>query len=488
MTGIEAGAGPAVGAEVESTAGSQARTRARTPARRGAAGRRPPGPVGVGRSLRAVRGLLSEPCGALDELSAAYGRTFEIRTGPLRLLVVGDAHLVGGVLSGRQERFRWRTAFRNLMVVTGPTAMMVSDGDDHRRRRRLAQPAFARRRLDAWAPLIVREADRAIDALPLDIEVDLHPVLRGALRRIVVRILFGEELAERADEIGTALEPAITYAGRPFLRQLPHPFPVGARQVARRARAEVDRLLDAEIARRRAAPPTDRGDVLDALLAQAEADGTSDAEIRDQVVTLIAAGHDTTSASISWLLARALTTPGVIERLREEATTVLPEPAALAADGNAPVRLDHLPFADAVGRETLRLHPAGPIVPRYVAEGHEMGPYQVRARSLLLWSPYLLGRDPAHWDEATTFRPERFLDGDGAAGRDAVVDLAYAPFGAGPRKCIGFALAQLELQLIASRVAQRLRLAPRFAGVPRPVGMVTSRPEGGVPVTVHARH
>lgn len=451
---------------------------------------RPPGPAGVIASLRALRAVLTEPCSALDDLVAAHGRTFEVRVGPARLLVVGDADLVRDVLSGPQERYRWRTAFRNLIVVTGPTAMLVSDGADHRRRRGLAQPAFARRRIDGWAPLVVREADRAIDALPVGVEVDLHEAMRAVVRRVVVRVLFGDELAARADEIGAALAPAISYAGRPVLGQLPHPLPLGGRQDARRARRRVDRLLDAEIARRRQGPPAERPDVLDALLAAAAADPADgadridDAEVRDQVVTLIAAGHDTTSAAISWLLARALTTPGVTEQLRDEARLAPADPAD-------PARLRRLPYADAVVREALRLHPPGPIAPRYAVEGHQVGPYAVRPRTMVVWSPYLLGRDPAHWEHPTAFRPERFLGdgaGDGsAATRDAVTSLAYAPFGAGPRTCIGFALAHMELQLVASRVAERLRLEPLFTDVPRPEGMVTSRPTGGVPVRVLAR-
>lgn len=454
---------------------------------------RPPRPAGVTASVRAVRCLLTEPCSALDGLVAAHGRTFELRAGPARLLVVGDADLVGDVLTGRQERFRWRTAFRNLTIVTGPTAMMVSDGADHRRRRSLAQPAFARRRIDGWAPLVVREADRAIDALLVGADVDLHEVMRAVVRRIVVRVLFGEELAARADEVGAALAPAVAYAGRPVLRQLPHPLPVGARQEARRARRRVDRLLDAEISRRRHGPPGERPDVLDALLAEAAAGptdgagGIDDAEVRDQVVTLIAAGHDTTSAAISWLLARALTTPGVVEELRDEARRA-------PVDPTDPARTGTLRYADAVVREALRLHPPGPIAPRYVVQEHQLGPYTVRPRTMVVWSPYLLGRDPAHWRDPTEFRPARFTAdaGDGEAGTDnaatrAVTSMAYAPFGAGPRKCIGFALAHMELQLIASRVAERLRLEPRFATVPPPEGMVTSRPAGGVPVRVVAR-
>ena len=468
---------------------------------------RVPGPRGVRASARAMRALLSEPCGALDALVATHGRVVGLAVGPARLVVVGDADLVGEVLAAPAERFRWRTAFRTLTIVTGPTAMMVSDGDDHRRRRRLAQPAFARRRLAAWAPLVVREVDRAIDDLPVGEPADLHEAMRAVVRRVVVRVLFGESLAGRADAIGAALAPAIAYAGSPALRQLPHPLPVGARAAARRARRRVDRLLDDEIARRRAASPTPgaradggpgrdgpdgdgaergrRGDVLDALLAAAADGGADDAEVRDQVVTLIAAGHDTTSAAISWLLTEVLLRPDVLARLRAEADAGSAGDRSPDDDGPGQLDPERLPYADAVVQESLRLHPAGPIAPRWVVQPLQLGPYAVPPRTALVWSPYLLGRDPDHWDGPMSFRPDRFLgtDGDGGPGASD----AYLPFGAGPRKCIGFALAHLEMQLIAARVAQRLDATPSFTAVPPAVGMVTSRPSGGVPVVVTER-
>jgi cytochrome P450 len=436
--------------------------------------RGPGGPRGLRASLRAASALLTEPCSALDDLAARHGRTFEIRVGPQRLLVVGDAELVADVVPA-VDRFRWRTALRNLKIVTGPTSLLVSDGDDHRRRRRQAQPAFALRRLEGWRPLVVDEADAVIDRLPAGAEVDLHPVLRVLVLRIVARVLFGSDLASQADAIAEALAPGLAYATRPALQQLPHPLPVGGRHAARRARAAADVLIDREIARRRSGaggPLGEGGDILDAVLAEGAAD---DREVRDLVVSLIGAGTDTTSVALSWALVRALLTPGVWDRLRAEAGS--------GGDGAG------LPYAEAVVREALRLHPPGPISPRYAVERFRVGPYEVRPRSFVVWSPYLMGRDPAHWDDPLAFRPERFLDATGrVVDRDAVANLAYLPFGAGPRKCIGFALAQMELTLLVSRLARRLDLDPAFTAPPAAEGMVTSRPVGGVPATVRRAH
>lgn len=436
------------------------------------------GPRGLRASLRAATALLTEPCSALDALSSEHGRTFDIELGPQRLLVVGDADLVSQVVPAAGN-FRWKTAFRNLTIITGPTSLLVSDGEEHHRRRRQAQPAFALRRLEGWKPLVVRESDALIDQLPAGSAVDLLPLVRQLVMRIVTQVLFGEHLASRADAIGEALAPGLAYATQPALRQLPHPFPVGRRHAARRARAATDRLIDAEIARRRTMPVGEGNDILDTMLAEqaASPDGSSldDQEIRDLVVSLIGAGTDTTSAGIAWTLVRALTTPGVWQRLRAEADAELGDPST-------PDLLARLPYAEAVARESLRLHPPGPISPRYAIRSFSVGPYDVRPRTLVVWSAYLMGRDPAHWDEPTVFRPERFLDASGLVlDRDAVTNLAYLPFGAGVRKCIGFALAQMEMQLIVSRLAQRLDLEPALTQIPAPEGMVTSRPRGGVP-------
>jgi cytochrome P450 len=250
-----------------------------------------------------------------------------------------------------------------------------------------------------------------------------------------------------------------------MLRQFPHPLPWGARERARVSRRAFDARLDAEIARRRAATAAseERSDVLDALLA---VDGLTDQELRDQVVSLIGAGFDTTTATASWLVLRSAPDVDVWTRLRAEADASGPD--------------DARPWAEAVVHESLRIHPAGAYSPRLVAESFDLGPYRVGKRSLIAWSPLLTGRDPASWPDPMRFDPARHLDADEP-------EYAWVPFGAGSRSCLGFGLARTNLTLVASRLAQRVDLVPASTAVPKPVGMVTSHPEGGLPVTVTAR-
>jgi cytochrome P450 len=419
----------------------------------------------------------------LDELSARYGPTFEVGLGPVRLVVVGAPDHVREVLSTELDAFRWGRVFRNLSMVVGRRSMLVSDGEEHRRRRALVQPGFARRRLDSWIPLVVAEVDRLVDetlegAASESVAVDLSDVTRVLVRRIVVRVLFGPNLGERADEIGELLEPAMSYASQPLLRQLPHPLPFTRRAEARAARRAVDGLLDEELARCRAHHDPAATDLLSALVG-AE-DGLTDAEIRDQVVTLIAAGYDTTTAAVSWLLSRAVATPEVWSRLRAEADARLDRDAA-KVDAAA---FSELRWSAAVVREALRLHPPGVFAPREATRALTVGPYQLRRGTLVMWSPYLMGRDAGAWEDPLEFRPERF---EGATLADARSDPAWAPFGRGPRSCIGFALAQMEMTLIPSRLAQRLDIALTEPGIPSPTGMVVSRPAGGLPARLRNR-
>ncbi len=421
-----------------------------------------PGPHGRA-AVRAARAMLNRPADTIEELAASYGRTFAIHLGPTSIVVVGDRELVKVVLTGPQEQFRWGPVFKlPLGVFVGPTSMLVSDGDDHARRRALVQPAFALRRLQSWRTLIVDQLDEMIDELPMNEQVDLAPRLQTTIRRIVVRVLFGADLAAGADDIGERLAPAAEYLNRPMGKQIPHPFPWGARERARASRRSFDARLDAEIARRRAASPSDASDdVLDALLA---ADGLTERELRDQVVSLIGAGFDTTTASASWLVLRAAADPEVWTQLREE------------ADGNERTGR----YAEAVVHESLRIHPAGAYAPRLVAKSFALGPYRVRRGSAIAWSPLLTGRDPASWPDPMRFDPSRHLDGDEP-------EYAWVPFGAGSRSCLGFGLARLNLTLVASRLAQRVDLSPASREIPGVVGTVTGHPVGGVPVTVTAR-
>ncbi len=449
-----------------------------------------PGPHGTAANINAARQILHEPCGALDRLAVEHGLTSQISIGPLRLAIIGDADHAAQLFAHDTAAFRWGRVAQSLTVVIGKTSMIVSDGEDHRRRRSLVQPAFAKRRLDQWGTRIVAETDRFIDETISNTApqaVDLHACHRKLVRRISVRVLFGDNLGARADEIGEMIEPAMQYAGQPAMRQLPHPFPFTFRARARAARHNVDELLDGIIAERRAVAFDPNSDSLVDALVHAEHEGKhlSNAEIRDQIITLIGAGYDTTSAVLSWTVARAALDPQCWTTLRTEAQLLLDQ-AAHTSDHKA------LRYATATVDEALRLHPAGPISPREVRRDIAIGPYTIAKGAVVAYSPHLIGRDARHWDAPLVFRPERFfaspLDGvtpeNDAIRIDALRRRAWLPFGRGPRMCIGFALAQMQLVLITARMAQRLDIELTPHRLPDPSGMIVTRPSGGLHAVV----
>ena len=425
--------------------------------------------------------LFKDPAPVLDELRASLGPIYGLGGGPARMAVIGDPTALRELFAMPSESFRWNHKFNVLGYVVGPGSMIVSDGDDHLRRRKSVQGAFSRRRLNGWIPTIVDRTDVAVDALLADLpagggELDMYPVGRRLVLDIVVRSLFGARMADRATEIGDLFERPQAYLESSFLRQLPHPFPFTRRARVGADRRALDALIDAEIDERRRHPSGDPLDVLEALVV----DGTlTDAEIRDQVATLVGAGYDTTAASLAWVLTVCSRHRDFWDRLGREADQVF-DPA-VAPDHST---LAALAFADRVMRETLRLHPAGVISPREAAVDVTVGGYAIPMGTLILWSAHLAGRNPDAWTDPLAFRPDRFIDA--TDDQKALADIAWVPFGRGARNCIGFALAQMELTLIVARLAQRLSIHAT-GPVPPPKGMVVNRPAGGAPMRVTPR-
>ncbi len=454
-----------------------------------------PGPTGIRDRVRLVRGMLAEPAPALDECTERFGPTFALGLGPLRMVVVGDPADLDPLFAEPNESYRWGHFANVLAFIVGSTSMIVSDGEDHRRRRAAVQPALARRRLDGWIPLILGETDRmmAERLLPAlagggDGGVDLYPLGKDLILAITVRAFFGNGLEHRTAEIGEIFDELQGYIELPGAKQLPHPIPGTRRARVREARRRFDRLVDEELARRRAradeatgaGPGT--GDLLDAFAT----DHTlSDQEIRDQVKTLIGAGYHTTSATLAWTVHRALATPGVWSRLRAEADEVLGPLDDPEAPGVGAEQLRALRYAGAVVHEALRIHPAGLFAPRQAVRDVRIGERTIPKRALVLWSPYIAGRDPEVWADPLTFDPERHLDPP--PERAARMEAAWVPFGRGPRRCIGFALAQMELTAVLARLAQVTDLELVDPRPPTPHGTVVNRPAGGVPLRGGAR-
>lgn len=440
-----------------------------------------PKPRGLTNTLRTLRGLMTDPCPTLDRVGAEVGATFSVGAGPLRMVVVSDPRHLADLFATPVEAFRWGHWANVLEFVVGPTSMIVSDGEPHRHRRGAVQPALARRRLDHWIPMIVAETDRTIDhrLLTSDGPQDLYPVGRDLVFTITLQAFFGAGLQLHEHELSEIFELAQHYLEQPALRQVPHPLPLTKRARVRAGRDRFDHLVDAEVARRRARPaPEHTTDLLDSLLMAEGPARLTDQEIRDQVNTLIGAGYHTTSASLAWTIQRASTAPGVWDRLREEADT------AFTGDLGG-TTLNHLPFAAAVVHEALRLHPVGVFSPRQAVRDVKIGELTIPKGALVLWSPYLAGRDPSIWPDPLRFDPDRHLSP--SPEMEAVIESAWVPFGRGPRRCIGFALAQMELTLILARLAQRATVVAQREETPHPFGMVVNRPSGGVPALVRVR-
>lgn len=401
------------------------------------------------------------------DLFRRYGPVVRLGRGSSSIVMLFGPEANALILSERPDAFTWHDAMAILEPVDGPTALVLSDGEEHRRRRRIVRPAFATRRIDAAVPDSVEEMDAAIDRLVPGSVVDLHALFRRTVRRIVVRVLFGGSLAERADALGETLEPAMRFIDR--IPQLQFRGAPGS-GAARRARKAADALVDTEIERRRSSGELG-GDVLGMLLAT----DLSDAELRDQVVSLIAAGYDTTSAAGAWTLLALLRTPGEWHRVRGDVHQ------RLGGDGRVPDADDlrDLPYVSAAISEALRLWPPGSLSGRRASEAFSIAGYDIAAGTGILFSPYVTQRMPEVWgDDAADYRPARWFEGEAPP-------FGFIPFGGPYRRCLGFSLALTELHVAVARLVQRTSL--RLVDPDRLVlgrGISALVPEGGVPVVV----
>jgi cytochrome P450 len=422
-----------------------------------------------------MAGLHHDPTGVLADLHDRYGDLVHFRIGPQHVYVVLRADLVRAVLVTHQKAFKKGPGFERARVVLG-NGLLTSEGDFHLRQRRMLQPAFHRRRVAEYAGIMVEEAVRVGDAWEGGGERDVAADMSGLALRVVSRALFGAELDEDAlaisrdvAEVGEFFD-YLTIALFPLLMRTPLPR-------VRRFQAGIEHL-ERETARviagRRGAGDVEDGDLLSILLAarDVEGDGTgmSDEQIRDEAVTLITAGHETTANGLTWTWYMLATHPDAEERMHAELQSVLEERSPTAADAAS------LRYTEAVLLESMRLYPPAWGIERRAIADQEVGGYLIPAGAAVLMPTFVVNRDPRLYPDPLRFDPERFL-GDAAAARP---DWAYPLFGGGTRKCIGVGFAMLEAVLVIAELARRfrLRLDPGRPVVPQ--ARVSLRPRGGL--------
>lgn len=442
----------------------------------------PPGPRGLPFSGLA---LLRDPLANLTKAHAEYGDAMTFRVGPLRFVAVADPVLAQHVLVRNHRNYVKSRSYAGLRLVLG-NGLVTSEGDVWRRQRKLAQPAFHRQRLARLADTMAACVQERSDdwAARSDTAIDIHGEMMQLTLRIVARTLFGTDLADDGGQALAQLGPAVTEALHKAeeyaesLVRLPLWLPTASNRRFAKAKHLLDGIVHGIIERRRASKES-HDDVLGMLMSatdESDGGGMDDAQLRDEVMTLFMAGHETIATTSTWTLMLLHQHPEVAARVRDEARTVLAGRAPGFDD------LPRLPYLGQVIDESMRLYPPVWIVEREALAEDQLGPWRIPKGTTVGVSPWLMHRHPGLWDDPLRFDPDRFAP-DRLQER---AKLAYLPFGAGPRICIGNHFALMEAKIILATLVQRWSVSVDAPETVRFDPSVTLRPAGGLPGRFHA--
>ncbi len=365
------------------------------------------------------------------------------------------------ILQENNRNYGRSPAFRVLQIFLG-NGLLTSDGDFWRRQRRLAQPAFHRQKLAALANTMISESAAWVDELgqqDLSRPVNLSQAFMDVTMRIVCKTLFGSDVSTSLAKLSSALESLNYLANARMLSPVRFPmhWPTPGNLRFRRAGVVVDTFIYGVIEQRKQQTEKTHDDLLDMLrLAEDEETGEtmSEKQLRDECVTLFAAGHETTAVSMAWTVYLLMRNPAVLTRLRQEINTVLGTEKT-----PAPELFRQLTYTMQVIQESMRLYPPAWIMSRMALGDDAIGPYVIPRGDTALVSPYLLHRDPANWPDPDRFDPDRFAPGLSGPGRDKERPAyAYLPFGGGPRLCIGNQFALMEMQILLALLVRQFDL------------------------------
>jgi len=439
----------------------------------------PPGPKG-GVLLGSLPEARRDPLAFVLRLSAEYGDVVCIRLLTLRVFLLNHPDDIEQVLVTHQHRFIKGRSLGRARQLFGE-GLLTSDGDLHARQRKLVQPAFHRQRLASYAGMMMSATAAARERWGAGDTIDIAAEMSGLTLAIAARLLFGDDSSELIETISGTLDAATNSLEvallplAPIADQLPLPH---VRRM-RAARAAIDAVLDDVIERRRQQPgDDDLASMLLRLQQDGSAEGMSDAQLRDELRTLLLAGHETTAHALAWtwyLLARH---PDVERRVHAEIDAVLGGRLPTADAASA------LPYVRMVLAESMRLYPPAWLLGRTAVADYEARGYLVPAGSLVVLSPWGVHRNPVYFPDPERFDPDRWIP-ESQARRPR---FSYFPFGGGSRGCMGEAVAWMEGVLIVAALAQRwrFRLVDETA-VPELLPAITLKPKNGIQVVVRSR-
>jgi cytochrome P450 len=433
--------------------------------------RRPPGPPSrfiVGRFPL----LGSDPLAVFTGWAHEFGDMFYYRAGWIHVYFLNHPDLIESVLISQSQNFAKDKVIQNSRWFLGQ-GLLTSEGSEWRRQRRLCQPAFHRERLSSYGQTMGAYSEEMMTTWP-DGEVrDIHQEMMQLTMRIVAKVLFSVEVSEDAQNIAAALNLLMRHTSGlrmimpPPLRHIPLPALVRVK----RAVHELDGIVN-RIIRRRRASGEDTGDLLSMLMSARDEDGSAmtDRQLRDEIMTFLLAGHETTAVSLSWTWYLLSQHPEASQKLRQELNEVLQGRSPQLED------LPHLPYTDKVIKESMRLYPPAWSLARTTVKATEIGGYRIPVGANVVMSPWIMHRDRRFFENPEQFDPDRW------SGQTAqqLPRFAYFPFGGGSRLCIGASFAMMETNILLATIAQRfqLHLIPGHPVTPQPG--ITLRPRHGI--------
>jgi cytochrome P450 len=416
----------------------------------------------------------------MDRCARRYGEAFTITFAPSgrKLVLLSDPQAVKAVFTAPPEVAPSAAGDSPIAPVMGPSSVITLIGPEHMRQRKLLLPPFHGERMREYEDVIVQATRRSMREWPLGEPMRLDARTRAITLEVILRAVFGIE-AERMERLRSAISGLLTPAQLPQLLLFALRRPTGERPTGQIGRGldHLDEVIYEELARRRQQPDlAERTDILSLLMLARDEDGQAmtDAELRDELVTLLLAGHETTASTLSWAFYLIDQNPEVGERLREEARSVLGERLPEFED------LHRLEYTTMVVEETMRLYPPVWMLSRIAQGPDTIAGYRIPAGADVVVCPYTLHRHPGFWDSPERFDPERF-DRQQRAQRPRY---AYVPFGAGPRFCVGNHLGMMEAVFVIAMVMREMRLVlpEGESAVPEP--MLSLRVRGGLRMSV----
>ncbi|HEY8412464.1 MAG TPA: cytochrome P450 [Pyrinomonadaceae bacterium] len=440
----------------------------------------PPGPKGS-LIMGVMREFNRDTLGFIERLHREYGDIVRSRFLYVHAYFLYHPADIEALLTTNAKSFRkaqsLRSPFFRRLVGNG---LVTSEGDFWRRQRRLAQPAFHRQRISSYGDIMVQYADRAIAKWRDGEHRDVAKDMTRLTLEIVVKTLFNSDVSNDADHVGATLSQIVKpFASQATLKWIAdNRLPTPGHYRYFNAVREIDKIIYRIIGERRASG-SDEGDLLSMLLQAQDEDGSqmSDAQLRDEVMTLFLAGHETTALALSWSWYLLATHPDAETKFHAELDEVLGGRAPQVSD------LPKLKFTEMIAKETMRLYPPAYAVGREAIEDTEMGGYRVPRGTQLFAFQWVTHRDPRFFERPDEFLPERWA----SESIQTLPRYAYFPFGGGPRQCIGNYFAMMEVVLLLATIGQRFSFSLLNDHPVEVLPVLSLRPKNGIKVKLLQR-